>query len=142
MNIDVYHGPNLNMLGTRDEEHYGKRTLQQINQDLQHRGEEMGVSVTCKQSNHEGALIDWIHEESRDGLIINPGGLTHTSVSLRDALAILEEPVVEVHLSNVHAREEFRRESLTAPEALAQVAGFGPDGYRLALEGLIRHQTT
>jgi 3-dehydroquinate dehydratase-2 len=139
--LQVIHGPNLNLLGTREPEIYGATTLEEINASLESAAKELGVSVECFQSNHEGALIDRIQEAMSwaDGIVINPGGLTHTSVSLRDALAATGLPVVEVHLSNVFAREEFRRHSFISSIAVGVVSGFGPASYRLGVEALALH---
>ena len=136
--VVVLHGPNLNLLGSREPDVYGHSTLQEIDEDLQTRGRELGLLEQTFQSNHEGALIDRVQQARghSSGLIINAGGLTHTSVSLRDAIAAVALPTVEVHLSNLHAREEFRHRSLLAPVCLGQIAGLGPVGYRLALEAL------
>ncbi len=139
MKILVLHGPNLNLLGQREPEVYGRVTLDEIDAGLRKLGETQGASVETFQSNHEGELIDRIHAARGhvDGLIINAAGLTHTSVSLRDALAASELPFIEVHLSNVHAREEFRRRSLISDVAVGQVTGLGAIGYELALRGLL-----
>ena len=139
MRILVLHGPNLNRLGQREPELYGRATLAEIPAALSALAQELGASLENFQSNHEGALIDRIHAAvgEVDGIVINPGGLTHTSVSLRDALVGSGLPFVEVHLSNVHAREEFRRRSLISDVAVGQVAGLGPIGYELALRGLL-----
>ena len=142
----VLHGPNLNLLGTREPGLYGSLTLREIDEGLRRLGASARppVRVETRQSNHEGVLIDTIQElgSSASGIIINPGGLTHSSVALRDALAAVGRPVVEVHLTNIHAREEFRHRSLIAPVAVGQIAGLGADGYRLALRYLIDRHTT
>ncbi len=137
--ILVLHGPNLNNLGKRDPGIYGHTTLPEINDRLRARGTELGYEVVTFQSNHEGALIDCMQEEAANivGIVINPGGLTHTSYSLRDALKDTNRPIIEIHMSNVHAREAFRHESLIAPICVAQIAGLGWRGYLHALEALI-----
>jgi 3-dehydroquinate dehydratase-2 len=137
--ILILHGPNLNLLGSREPEVYGKTTLAEIDAALVALGRERGAEVRCVQSNSEGALIDHIHAARgwAHGLIVNAGGLTHTSVSLRDAIAGVALPAVEVHLSNIFAREEFRHRSLISGVCVAVVSGFGADSYRLGLEGLI-----
>jgi 3-dehydroquinate dehydratase-2 len=136
----VIHGPNLNLLGTREPAVYGAETLDQINANLERLGQELGVQVVTFQSNHEGVLIDRIQQARSDGtvaVIINPGGYTHTSVALRDAIVAAGLPTVEVHLSNVHAREEFRHRSLIAPVSAGQIVGFGALGYQLALRAVL-----
>ena len=137
--ILVLHGPNLNALGRRDRHHYGVLTLDEINRCIADRAEALGVSVECFQSNHEGALVDRLQERagSVDGVVINAGALTHYGLSLKDALTDLGVPVVEVHLSNIHAREEWRRHSVLADTALGQIAGLGWRGYTAALEALV-----
>lgn len=140
MQILVLHGPNLNLLGCREPEVYGRDTLADINSRLESLAAEHSVSLACFQSNHEGALIDRIHQakvEGIAGIVINPGGLTHTSISLRDAISAVAIPTVEVHLSNIHAREAFRQHSYIAPVAVGQICGFGAAGYLLALNGLL-----
>lgn len=139
MRILVLSGPNLNLLGTREPEIYGTTTLPEIEADLATLAGQLGASVECRQSNHEGQLIDWLHEARTtfDGVVLNAGGLTHTSVALRDAIVACQKPCVEVHLSNTHAREPFRRRSLLAPVCVGVVLGFGPISYALGLRGLI-----
>jgi 3-dehydroquinate dehydratase-2 len=141
MSILVLHGPNLNLLGTREPEVYGHTTLAQIDADLAEMASKAGVLLRSLQSNHEGALIDRIHAARGDGtrfILINPGGLTHTSVALRDALAGVALPFIEVHLSNVHRREPFRHHSYLSGIAVGVIAGLGPHGYRLALDYALR----
>ena len=135
----VIHGPNLNTLGTRQPEIYGRTTLSEINDSLRAYGAERGYEIVTFQSNHEGALIDFLQAEANNsvGIVINPGGLTHTSVSLRDALAATDRPIIEVHLSNIHAREPFRHTSYIAPISKGQIAGLGSAGYLYAVQSLI-----
>lgn len=139
MKILVLHGPNLNLLGEREPKVYGRTTLAEIDARLREQAAKRGATVESFQSNHEGQLIDRIQAARRThrAIIINPGGLTHTSVALRDALVASELPVVEVHLSNIHAREEFRHRSLVAGIAVGQISGLGAKGYELALDALL-----
>lgn len=143
-NVLVLHGPNLNRLGKREKQIYGQTTLAQINGKLVEKGEQQGLNVECFQSNSEGALIDRIHQA--DGvfqyIIINPGAYTHYSYALRDAIASVDLPVFEVHLSNIHQREEFRHTSVTAPVCKGQIVGFGPLGYELALHAITEMEAT
>ena len=139
--ILVIHGPNLNLLGSREPDIYGKATLEEINGDLSSAAKEWGAEVEFFQSNYEGALVDRIQESQSwaDGILINPGRLTHTSVTLRDALVATELPIVEVHLSTIFAREEFRQHSFVSPVVLGVISGFGPMGYGLGLNALLEH---
>mgnify|MGYP000900627263 FL=1 len=137
----VLHGPNLNLLGRREPDIYGTATLADIDDALRRRGDALGVDVECHQSNHEGVLIDLIHGALGRcrGVVFNPGAYTHTSVALRDAVAAVALPVVEVHLSNTEAREDFRRVSLLGAVCLGRIMGFGARSYTLALDALIDH---
>ena len=139
MKILLINGPNLNTLGRRDPEIYGSRTLQDIEQATAERASELQTELRAFQSNHEGAIIDFIQAEGpqADGVIINPGAYTHYSLAIRDALETAAKPVVEVHISNIHGREQFRRRSVIADIALGQISGFGWRGYVLALEALV-----
>jgi 3-dehydroquinate dehydratase II len=140
--IFVINGPNLNMLGKREPGIYGSHTLEQINRELTGAAEPLGLSLYFFQSNHEGALVDRIHQmvdQAPAGVIINPGGLTHTSVTLRDALVMLSCPKVEVHLSNIYQRESFRHKSLLSDIVTGQITGFGHFGYHMALSALHHH---
>jgi 3-dehydroquinate dehydratase-2 len=143
LNILILHGPNLNLLGTREPEVYGDLTLAAINTRLQDYAAQHGVTLRILQSNHEGALIDALHEARAwaGGVIINPGGYTHTSVALRDAITATGLPTIEVHLSNITAREPFRHISLITPVCVGQISGLGWIGYQLALEALLERQT-
>lgn len=137
--ILVIHGPNLNLLGEREPDIYGTVSLPKINQAIQKEAQKLSAQVMFVQSNHEGELVDVIGaaKKSYHGILINPAAYTHTSVALRDALAACGIPAVEVHLSNIYAREEFRRQSLTAPVCVGQVSGFGPESYLLGLRALV-----
>jgi 3-dehydroquinate dehydratase-2 len=139
MHLLLLNGPNLNLLGQREPGLYGADTLDAIEQRLGAEAESLGVQLSCFQSNHEGALVDRIHQARGqvDGILINAGALTHTSIALRDALLGVAIPYVELHLSNVHAREAFRHQSYLADKALGVISGFGPASYSLALQGLL-----
>ena len=139
MKILVLHGPNLNLLGTREPGVYGSLTMEDINARLVELGKTLGVEVICQQSNHEGVLIDALHDARTwaTGVVFNPGAYTHTSVALRDAVAAIGIPVVEVHLSNVYAREEFRRNSLLSAVCKGKISGFGWMSYALGLRALV-----
>lgn len=139
MKILILHGPNLNLLGVREPKVYGSMTLDDINTKLIELGEELGAEIKCLQSNYEGALIDALQDARMwaDGVVFNPGGYTHTSVALRDAISAIQIPVIEVHLSNVYAREEFRHVSMISAVCKGKVVGFGWRSYELGLRGLI-----
>lgn len=139
LNVLVLHGPNLNLTGFREPDVYGKKPLEEIDRDIKQAASALGVDVRILQSNSEGVLIDTIQEHRTwaSAVVINPGGLTHYSIALRDALVSVRLPVVEVHLSNVHAREEFRRTSVISPITIGQIVGFGGYGYVMALNALL-----
>lgn len=139
MKILVIHGPNLNLLGRREPDIYGTQSLDEINRMLSNLAAELGCEVSFFQSNHEGRIVDEIHKAIGvyNAMIINPGGFTHTSVAIRDAIAAAGIPTVEVHLSNIYRREEFRKHSYISPVAVGQVSGFGADGYLLALRAAV-----
>jgi len=143
MKILVLHGPNLNLLGTREPAIYGKLSFNEINSAMTAFAAELGIDITIFQSNSEGALIDRIHSAigAFDGIVINPAAYTHTSVAIRDALSAAALPTVEVHLSNIHSREEFRSRSFVAPVAVGQISGFGLDSYLLGLRAIFNHIT-
>lgn len=138
MKLLVINGPNLNMLGTREPEKYGSETLEDLENELHAYSFELGVNIETFQSNIEGEIIDKIQQAigNVDGIIMNPGGYTHTSVAIRDAISAVNIPCVEIHMTNIHAREEFRRESLTAPVCVGQIMGFGKNSYKLGLMAL------
>ena len=140
MRIYVLHGVNLDTLGRRDTKHYGLVTLPELEGQIREWAEELGLEVDCRQTNFEGQYVEWLHEalDSADGVIVNPGAWTHYSYAIRDALELFEVPVVEVHLSDVDAREEWRRISVVRDLAALTVMGKGPDGYREALEFLVK----
>ena len=141
MKILVLHGPNLNMLGVREPELYGKDSLKEINRSIESAAASRGIEIRVHQSNHEGVLVDEIQKALQwaDGILINPGAYTHTSIALRDAFIAVNLPVVEVHMSNIYAREQFRHHSYISPVAIGQVCGFGRNSYLLGLEALIDH---
>lgn len=143
MKLIVLNGPNLNLLGKREPNIYGNVTLDEINNSIKSLAMELGIEVSFYQSNSEGDLIDKIHSSvnESDGILINPAAYTHTSVAIRDALSAASLPVVEVHLSNIHRREEFRSKSFIAPVAIGQISGFGPDSYLLGIRALFKHLT-
>jgi 3-dehydroquinate dehydratase-2 len=139
--VIVLHGPNLNLLGLREPNIYGQATLEQINQALELEGQVLGAKVKALQSNHEGVLIDAVHAAQgiHHGMVMNAGAYTHTSVALRDAIAAVQIPMVEVHLSNIYRRETFRHHSYLAEVAIGQISGFGADSYRLGLQALVKY---
>ena len=142
--ILVLNGPNLNLLGTREPEQYGRDTLTDVERLCAEAGAKQGVEIECRQSNHEGVLIDWIHEAGREvaagnmlGVVMNPGAYTHTSIALHDAIKGASVPLIELHISNVHAREEFRHRSYISPAARGIIVGLGVKGYALAIAALV-----
>jgi len=141
LSILVLHGPNLNLLGLREPGIYGSVTLEEINHLLEQEGQKLQAKISALQSNHEGVLVDAVHEArcQHQGILINAGAYTHTSVALRDALAAVVLPTVEVHLSNIYQREAFRHHSFIAPVAIGQISGFGAESYRLGLQALVHH---
>jgi 3-dehydroquinate dehydratase-2 len=141
LSILVLHGPNLNLLGKREPQVYGVTTLDEINRLLQREAQNLGVTVECLQSNHQGVLLDAIQAAmgKHQGILINAGAYTHTSIAIRDALAGVKIPTVEVHLSNIYQRENFRHHSYIAPVAVGQISGFGAESYRLGLQALVHH---
>src|SRR5215468_10293412 len=140
VSILILHGPNLNLLGTREPSVYGRTTLAEVNEAVERHAAGRGARAVCRQSNHEGQLVDWIQSAAAErfsAIVINPGAPTHYSVALRDAVAAVSVPVVEVHLSNIHGREEFRRHSVIAAAARGQISGFGPASYRLGIDAVL-----
>lgn len=134
--VFILNGPNLNMLGKREPGIYGGKTLEAIAQECRNKGAELGLEVDFRQSNHEGVLVDWLHEsnDKASAVLLNPGAYGHTSIALHDAIRAIGVPVIELHLSNIHAREEFRHKTWTAPAVKGVICGFGPDSYLLALQ--------
>ena len=137
--VYILNGPNLNLLGTREPEVYGKTTLAEIEQSCRDFGANHGLEIQFLQSNHEGQLIDWIQDAGKksQGILINPGAYTHTSIAIRDALSAVNVPVIEIHLSNIHRREQFRHRSYVSQVATGVICGLGPAGYVLGLQGLV-----
>lgn len=145
MKILILNGPNLNLLGQRPAQHYGSLSLAELETLIENEARSLGLEASCRQSNHEGQLLDWIHASLSDktsGMIINAGAYSHTSLALADALEVVSYPVIEVHLSNIHARETIRHHSMLAPKALGQICGLGPQGYLLALRALAEQLKT
>jgi len=143
MKILCLNGPNLNRLGKREPAIYGYETLEDLEQTMKNRGKQSEIYVQCKQSNHEGELIDWLHDaedDEIDGIIFNPGAYTHTSYAIRDAISSITVPVIEVHISNIHSRESFRHQSVLAPVCVGQICGLGTFGYTLALETFLHRR--
>lgn len=139
MKIFVINGVNMNMLGIREPEKYGAMTLKDLEKSLYAFSFELGIDIEMFQSNHEGEIVEKIHSAlgNADGIVINPGAYTHTSVAIRDALSAVNIPTVEIHMTNIHSREDFRHKSLIAPVCVAQISGFGFDSYKLGLKGLV-----
>ncbi len=140
INILLINGPNLNRLGKREPAHYGTATLQDVEKSLEQQAEELDVKLKCFQSNHEGGIIDQLHEaedQGVNGIILNPGAYTHYSYAIRDAIAGISVPVIEVHISNIHARESFRHQSVTAAVSAGQIVGLGIQGYNLAMQAIV-----
>jgi len=139
LSVALIHGPNLNLLGSRESEIYGMKTLKELNKDIENKAEKLNIKVNIFQSNSEGEIVNFIHQcQGKDkGIIINPAGLTHYSIVLRDALLAVKLPVIEVHISNIYKREDFRHKSVVAPVAVGQISGLGTDGYFYALEAMI-----
>lgn len=137
--ILVLHGPNMNLLGSREPGVYGHTSLEALDTALKALGTELGADIECKQSNHEGDLVDYLHgsRHTADGVLINPAAYTHTSLALRDAIVAVGHPTVEIHISHIHARESFRQQSFVAPACIGSIAGFGPRSYTLGLRALI-----
>ena len=145
MKILTIHGPNLNLLGLREPEIYGSKSLEKINLEIVRRGQELELTTVCRQSNHEGEIIDWLQNAGKEGfsgIIINPAAFTHTSIALRDALLAVEIPFIEVHLSNIYQREAFRQHSYLSDIAVGIIAGLGSQGYDLALTAALTHLLT
>lgn len=140
LKILLINGPNLNRLGKREPAHYGTATLRDVERSLEQQAEELQVNLVCFQSNHEGSIIDQLHEaedQGINGIILNPGAFTHYSYAIRDAIAGIDVPVIEVHISNIHARESFRHQSVTAPVSAGQIVGLGVQGYNLAMQAIV-----
>jgi len=139
LSVALIHGPNLNLLGSRESEIYGMKTLKELNKDIENKAEKLNIKVNIFQSNSEGEIVNFIQQcQGKDkGIIINPAGLTHYSIVLRDALLAVKLPVIEVHISNIYKREDFRHKSVVAPVAVGQISGLGTDGYFYALEAMI-----
>ncbi len=141
MKILIINGVNMNMLGLREPEKYGEMTLEQLEDDLKNFASELGITLDTYQSNIEGEIVEKIHlcKENYDGIVLNAGAYTHTSVAIRDAICAVKAKVVEVHMTNIHAREEFRHTSLIAPVCIGQISGFGVDSYKLGIRGLVNY---